>query len=502
MVLLRKHFTIFGQEETLTITPLTLLVFFTILLRIPTLFEPYWYGDEGIYLTVGQGIRQGLLLYRDIFDHKPPAIYLVAALAESLFWFKFILLVWHSVTIVLFWKLAEDFLKKEKLVILASSLFALLTTLPFLEGNIANSELFILGPSMGAFLLLSNRQKVNLKRAFAAGLLFSLSILFKVPAVFDLFVIIGFYIFSIHSFSSAKKVFQFVLILLAGVTIPTVLSLVYFALQGALSAYVTTAWFDNFTYIARWGGQAGAGISLAGLPARATAAALVLGLLFLFRKHFTPAAQFVSIWLTLSLFAALISARPYSHYLIQTVPPLCLALTILALGKWKERFLPLPFLLFFFSAAVYYQFSYYPTLSYYKNFVQFVLHQKSKDDYFNSFDRRMPRVYQLASALKNRTENLDRVFIWGTAPEVYALSRRLPPGRYVTSFHITDFGGEEETMQALNKNKPVYIVVLPEETRNLANLPAFLQANYLYIESIEGAQFWKLMSPSLNNLLK
>ena len=43
-----------------------------VLLRVPSLFEPYWYGDEGIYLTVGRSLRHGLALYRDVHDNKPP----------------------------------------------------------------------------------------------------------------------------------------------------------------------------------------------------------------------------------------------------------------------------------------------------------------------------------------------------------------------------------------------------------------------------------------------
>ncbi len=54
---------------------LLIIILLMILLRIPSLFEPYWYGDEGIYLTLGQAIRKGLLLYRDIHDNKPPLLY-------------------------------------------------------------------------------------------------------------------------------------------------------------------------------------------------------------------------------------------------------------------------------------------------------------------------------------------------------------------------------------------------------------------------------------------
>ena len=61
---------------------LLLIIGLLVLLRLPSLFEPAWYGDENIYLTIGQGIRKGMVLYRDItdFPNKPPLIYLFAAL--------------------------------------------------------------------------------------------------------------------------------------------------------------------------------------------------------------------------------------------------------------------------------------------------------------------------------------------------------------------------------------------------------------------------------------
>src|SRR6185369_12395776 len=123
-----------------------------IILRIPTFFEPYSYGDETIYLTLGEGMRHGLTLYKDIHDNKPPLLYATAALAGSLFWFKAILCFWMIGTTVLFWKLTEHlFPKKKNLQCIATIVFAILTTLPLLEGRTANAELFMLGPTIGAF---------------------------------------------------------------------------------------------------------------------------------------------------------------------------------------------------------------------------------------------------------------------------------------------------------------------------------------------------------------
>ncbi|HEX8932414.1 MAG TPA: hypothetical protein VF810_04620, partial [Patescibacteria group bacterium] len=51
------------------------LIFF--LLRLPSLIEPDWYGDEGIYQTIGMALHKGSFLYTQIWDNKPPLLYLV-----------------------------------------------------------------------------------------------------------------------------------------------------------------------------------------------------------------------------------------------------------------------------------------------------------------------------------------------------------------------------------------------------------------------------------------
>ena len=47
--------------------PLLLLLLLVVLLRIPNFFEPYWYGDEAIYLAVGQS---EVFLGRDLMKKK------------------------------------------------------------------------------------------------------------------------------------------------------------------------------------------------------------------------------------------------------------------------------------------------------------------------------------------------------------------------------------------------------------------------------------------------
>lgn len=478
------------------LSPLHLILVLVVLLRIPSLFEPYWYGDEAIYLTLGQGIKQGLILYKNIFDHKPPVIYLLAAASGSVFWFRLLLLFWHAATIAVFWDLANRlFSKKEKMVVLATSLFALLTTIPLFEGNIANSEIFMLGPTVGAFLLLFSAKKLGFLRLFSAGLLFSLAVLFKVPAVFDLFALGVFWVMVTALkrraiFETARQLF----ITGLGFSLPILLTVVYFWSAGGLSQYVNIAWFQNFTYISRWDAPAfslATTLAQAGMSLRAAVLALVLLFLFVLRKRLDKTLLFSLIWFSLALFAALLSGRPYPHYIIQVIPPLSLLVSILMFGREKERFWPVPFLLLFLISLVFYKFYYYPTFPYYANFLAFAKGDKTQGEYFEYFDKRTAMIYRLAQIISERTGKSDRVFIWGTAPEVYALSHRLPPGRYITSFHIKDFDGKGETMAALKKSKPKYIIILRDEKDEFPEFFKFLYENFVYLETVGQADVWK-----------
>lgn len=503
----------FWEKET---RPLYILLAIVLLLRIPSLFEPYWYGDEAIYLTLGEGIRQGLVLYKEIFDHKPPAIYILAAAAGSVFWFRLILLFWHAATIVLFWKLAKNFFgKNQRQVILSTYLFGILTAIPLLEGNIANSEIFMLGPTIAGFLILFSAKILDSRKLFLSGLLFSVAVLFKVPAVFDLLGLVVFWI-AWAKIKDVSKVTKNLFILGCGFLTPIVATAIYYWSREALPQYLNTVWSQNFLYISRWGQpslflvdkitQAGlpdsASLWQAGLPLRGIILAALVILLVFLKKYFDKTVFFASLWFIFTLFAALLSGRPYPHYLIQVIPSLAILTSILVFGREKHRFLPVPFLLLFLFGLVFYKFYYYPTFPYYANFLSFTAGQKTNLAFFEYFDKRTTQTHKIADFIIKRTGPKERIFIWGTAPEIYALSRRLPVGRYTTSFHIKDFRGEGETISALKAQKPKYIVVLSQETWPFLGFFNFLQSNYIYIETIDGAEIWKGLNPDLIKVIK
>src|SRR5579872_668714 len=117
------------------------------LLRLPSLFEPYWYGDEGIYEVIGFGLRHGRFLYTGIWDNKPPLLYLVYALFDGDQGpAKFLSLLFGLGAVVTFFFLAKKLFQERKVIWITTGVFAFLFGTPLLEGNIANAENFMLFP--------------------------------------------------------------------------------------------------------------------------------------------------------------------------------------------------------------------------------------------------------------------------------------------------------------------------------------------------------------------
>lgn len=476
---------------------LVILLFICLLLRIPSFFEPYSYGDEMIYLTLGQGLRQGVPLYSGLHDNKPPVLYLIAALAGSLVWFKVLLAVASLASIVLFAKIAgkifEGKLKTQKVSVV---LFALLTTLPLLEGNIANAENFMMAFSLGGIYILLSK-KLNIRNLLSAGLLFGISFLTKIPALLDLPIIIVFWIITTQfNKENIIKILRNSLYLTLGFLIPVVLSLIWYGVGGHLGDYVKAAFMQNVSYVSSWRPsdvQKSFLVRNAPLLIRFLIASFGIIITFVFRKRLSKPFILASVWLMLSLFAVTLSERPYPHYLLQSVGPIVIFLGILFTRKTVEQSLVVIPLLVAFFVPVYYKFWYYPTSLYYLRFMKYAAGVSSKEKYLSGFNKHTQRNYQIADFLVSSSYKKDKVFVWGPdSPTIYALSRRIPPIKYVADYHVFDYSSKSEIVKMLSLNKPRFIVITPE-AKPFLEVTGFLHKNYLLVNSrIDDAEIWSL----------
>ena len=465
------------------------------LLRIPSLFEPFAYGDEMIYLALGNAVRQGVPLYSGIHDNKPPLLYLAAGLAGNVFWFRLMLAAWSLITIVLFYKLAKAFFpKKLGLQKIATIIFAVLTTIPLLEGNIANSEVFMVGFTIAGFLILLTR-KLSPKNLIIAGLMFSIASLFKIPAAFDFPVIIVFWLITIKKLNlkSIKKIAINTFYLTLGFLVPIIITFIWYYFAGSLWEYTVAAYLQNVGYLSSFRpGDVQEPFLAKNLPLLSRGAVVLVGIsiLAVFRKKLSKQFIFLCVWTLFSLFAVTLSERPYPHYLIQLAPVISIFYAMLFTLKTLEQSLVVIPLFLIFLAPVSFRFWHYPTSAYYARFVNYALGNINQKGYIESFGSNVYRNYEVAKFISTISKESDKLYVWGDNAGLYALTRKLPPIRYVADYHISDFSSKSEIVEKLENNPPEIIVIHPEAPE-YPELEALLFNNYILVKEIEGSQIWK-----------
>lgn len=437
------------------------------LLRLPSLFEPYWYGDEGIYQTIGLGLRNGRILYKEIWDNKPPLLYfLYAAFNSDQFTIRLVSLISGLVAVFAFYFLAKKLFSS----FYPTALFSFLFALPLIEGNIANSENFMLPLILLAGYCIVSYVKTPKKTLlYIAGLLLSLAFLFKAVAIFDLF---AFSVFLFITQFKGKKHFFFQLItlfpLILSFSIPIAVTIIYFVLQGAFWDLYQATLNQNIGYVAYGNNLV---FTKGFLLIKLALLAFGAFILFLRRKHIPAPMLFIFLWVFFSTFNAFFSQRPYTHYVLALLPSLMLLLGILLENPDSQAYKIKDFskikrmsLLFFIviSVLVIKNFHFYKkTILYYQNFISFVTNQKNVTSYLVFFDKNARRDYELASYIKMHAHPNDSLFIWGNNAQLYTLVNKLPPGRFTVAYHASANSQTlKETQHALLKTKPKYIVVV------------------------------------------
>lgn len=475
-----------------------ILLLIVFILRLPSLFEPYWYGDEGIYLTIGMAIKKGYLLYRDIYDNKPPLLYLLTALANGKqFWFRLFLSTSLLASIYFFYQfcllLFENQTKKAKI---ATLFFSFLTTIRAFEGNIANSELFILLPTILGFSLSLREKRGNFPSSFLIGALLSLGFLYKVPAVLDFLTLLVFLVFF-----SEKKFFQFnkkQLCLCLGYAAPIFFTGLFFFFKNSFSTFFSATILHTFGYLSSWktGSHQFSPVTL--LKSEFVLKALlvlVIGFLLWIKKTRLPKFLIFSfLWFIFSLFGATLSGRPYPHYLVQIIPPTCLLLVLFADLKLKKYFyLPIAAVTLLITSFVYYQFWNYPTLPYYQNFLQFSLGKKDKTAYFSYFNPNLSNIYRVSEFIAANSKPADKIFVWADEPVIYALSHRLPATPYLVAYHINDLKVSDSVTKKILLNLPA-LIIINKDTKKYPELDSIVQKKYFNIGSFDNMLVWKKRS--------
>ena len=483
--MMKKHYLIFA-----------LILFAIFLFRLPSLYEPFWYGDEGIFAAVANNLNQGGVLYQTAWDNKPPMIYLTYAAIFKLFDVSMFSLRLTTVVAVLatatvIYEIAKKVLGENRALV-ATFIFGFLTSLRIVEGNLALTEIFMILPISLAMLLIIFR-KIDALSLFVAGILFAVASLYKQVGALEA-IALGIFLLLI-----SKDFGEFIkkgLVLSLGFILPFALTIGYFASKNLISDYI----FAAYTYYRISLGESPKYALLINLLKFLPIAAVIIYGLFKKGKNTASNFHLILLWTAFSFLGSYFSGRTYGHYLVQAAAPVSLLLASISL-KINFSKVSIVFALFFFIPLIFLTKLLFTDflsggpinqLKYWQNFIEFSSSQKNINSYNDFFDSNVNSIMGIADFLKSKNAFGKNVYIWGDYPWLYAIAHLQNPTRYVTSFHV--FGvptGKEEVISALEYNLPEFIIKPPTSIGYFGQLEKLLSENYKIVGKIENSDVFE-----------
>ena len=163
-----------------------------LLIRLPSLVEPLGI-DQGLWASATRGMDAGQVLYRDVWDHKPPGIFLTYLIAFRVLGWAPAAVNWldilaSAVTTVLLFDIGRR-LNQRMAGAIAAALYSVLTVPAWLyryggmlERSVAeNFVVMCIGVAVWCVCLLTRTPRVSL--AWLAGLASGAALMFKPNAL-------------------------------------------------------------------------------------------------------------------------------------------------------------------------------------------------------------------------------------------------------------------------------------------------------------------------------
>ncbi|HEX6492249.1 MAG TPA: glycosyltransferase family 39 protein [Candidatus Dormibacteraeota bacterium] len=489
------------------------------LLRAPSLIEPPWSADEGTYANIGRSLDLGGVLYRTVWDNKPPGVYWLAAAVSSggasVLRVRVALCVLVAAGAALVW-VAGRRLGSPRAGLVAALLFAVLASVPNFDGNQLNAEIPGAVFALAGMALLVARFPTGRVRAAGAGALLGAALLFK--ATFAADVLAGLAVPALAALAAGRRPGRAEIaptaLIGAGALAAVGLALVPLALQGARPAFVDVIVHPDTRY-AQWAQLAGPNggeptgfdltpsllLQVLGITRllAVLAAGAVLAVVLARRRR--RSAALVTWWLSCDLAACMADSRGFTHYAQQLEGVLSIAAALAAAAAWRRRrpawrvvaagalvavwpvmigalFLPRA------EAALAQRHRLPPVflerssgrqdLGYYARAGRLVLGRIGLDAYRADFaGSQYPADMRRAEVLRRHSRPGHPVFVWGwTSSWVYALADRRPASRFIwmnSAYHL--YRGAERLLLADLASSPPEVLLaeqpLTPELRSL-----------------------------------
>jgi hypothetical protein len=432
------------------------------IVRLPAIVEPLG-PDQGVYVTIAWGLQRGLALYRDLWEQKPPGIYLTYWLgftvfgdkASSVFWLDYLA---GALTALVLLDLGRR-LVSLRFGALAAAVYAI-GTLPaarhmyggFLERAVTETFISPLAAAAAWAAVVAVLRKTN-GWAVAAGLCIGLAAVFK-PTALVYWPALLVWIWWV---ADAPRARRFALYSIPGLLVAPLLTLAWLSATGLLrEAWVAVVEYP-MAYLAVGGGgivftvyrfaqEVWRRVRSDEVWALGSLSALIALCAWRWRSTKTGwVGSLGVIWLGASLVAVVANGpRLFTTYFVPPLVPLCLLIAwlldrTLASGRFVRVGAGI-LALGLTGVMVVRSGSMRRALSITAWDTHQLVGRADRQEYLGRFRSRDAQGFsaadndRLADYVRTHTAQTDRLFVFGMAGGTYFSSGRLPASRFLWAY--------------------------------------------------------------------
>jgi 4-amino-4-deoxy-L-arabinose transferase-like glycosyltransferase len=393
--------------------------------------------DEGTFAYMAWRFQEGEKLYEELYDLKGPVTYILYALSFTLFGnniqsIRFLNNMLFFLSIPIFFMIVKKWYKFQ-VAFFSTLIYGIFMSAPIYEGHLAMTESLSI-PFIISSIFLANAKGGFLRENFCkilSGTLMCVAFLMRQTAIAG-FLLLFLFIYvddkQQRIFSAKHGVSEKIGWALLGISIPFLIFIVYFILEGTFTAFLHEVFMRPLSSI-RLGGTSGGYDPFPRILLIAEALPLwILGIGGVLNCIANYQTRHLKSLLWLLLFSGMVVIPPsFSHIYLVIVPPLSvfagIYMTKLLNSKSSVHVLVLFATLLIMSA-------FFQTLQYPNTTIQNIPELSNWDGYLLYSDlRTYDEQISLANHLRQNSGPLDEILVYGMDPEIYWLSGYKSPTR-------------------------------------------------------------------------
>ena len=485
--------------------------FLSFFFRFWSFFDSVIDRDESLYFLIAHSFLNGIPPYVEIWDNKPPGIFILFSLAilifgDSITSIRILACLSIAFTSYFLYKIAKLINKNNERIGLLAGILYLVFSLSN-NGVAANAEILFAPLVTLAFYLLFRDTKYRGFTFFVIGFLLGLALQIKYVVLMDFIAFLV--IVSTRLFFEKNKVKELKTTLIKiysfsilGFILPFLFTVIYFIAVGHFDEYFYATLISNSKYVDATEFYLRNLLSALGIQIYTDFPlylCLILSIIYLKSSKEISLKDKINLgnlicWFSFIFIGTLVSKRFIGHYYLQLLPPLCLISSYIIVKTVNKQITKSKRNVFLISVSILIVLiTLYPHLQ--KN-IESVINRYIKRNYSEE------KEVLIANYIKKKISPNDYIYIANYQPIIYYLVPAKPPTKYVFPSHLISYYSEitginpvHELTSIMNK-KPFYVLLDKEE--EIGNndyktaLNMYLKKDYFLEKTIKNIRLYRV----------